>query len=229
MAQTAIVTGGTNGILQAEALASPETLNGPLLLANQAAAPAAVAGAAQAYSLAGQPQWENPQGLTGAVVGCQGGLTAAGTAITTTTAETVLMTMSLPAADAIAGSVYEQTGYGVFSTTGSPGSTVFTARLGGVAGTSLAATANITLGTSLTNAQWRIRATLNFLTATTAECVVDVLVNSAAAGAASAYLVAATSATTVSLSTAKTWVVTITPGASGTSIQQLGGHTLRLA
>ena len=229
MAQTAIVTGGTNGILQAESLASPETLNGPLQLANQSTTPAAVAGDALLYASGGQPFWENPQGLTGSLAGCQGGLQTAGTAITTTTAETVLMTMSLPASDAAAGSVYEQTGFGVFSSTGSPGSTVFTSRLGGVTGTSLAATANITLGTSLTTAQWRIKATLNFLTATTAECVVDVLLNSAAAGAASAYLVAATSATTVSLSTAKTWVVTITPGASGNSITLLGGYSVRLA
>ena len=162
------------------------------------------------------------------MVGCQGGLTTAGTAITTTTSETVLMTMSIPATDAIAGSVYEQFGAGVFSTTGSPGSTVFTARLGGVSGTSLAATANITLGSTLTNAQWRIRSVLNFLSTTTAECVLDILVNSAAGGAASAYLVAATAAVTVSLSTAKTWVVTITPGASGNSIQLLGAYSNRL-
>lgn len=229
MPNTAIVTGGSNGILAAESLAGPETLNGPLLLANQAAAPAAVAASGTLYALSGQPTYVNPQGLTGTLVGSQGGLTTAGTAITTTTSETVLMTMSLPAADAIAGSVYEQTGFGVFSTTGSPGNTVFTARLGGVAGTSLAATANIVLGTSLTTAQWRIKATLNFLSATTAECVVDILVNSAAAGAASAYLVAATSATTVSLSAAKTWVVTITPGASGNSITLLGSYSLRVA
>lgn len=226
---TAIVTGGNDGIFQAEAVGTPISLNGPLTLLNQTAAPAAAAGSAVLYATGGVMTYINPQGLVNTIVGSQGGAQAAGTAITGTTSETVLMTTTLPAADAIAGAVYKQVGFGVFSTGTSVGNTVFTSRLGGVAGTSLAATGNITLGTSLTNAQWKIEALLNFLTATTAECVVEILVNSAAGVAASTYLVAATSATTVSLSAAKAWVVDITPGASGSSIQLLGGWSERIA
>jgi hypothetical protein len=220
---TALVTGGNDGVIQAESAQAPVSLNAPLTLVNQTAAPATPAGAAVLYATGGVMTYVNPQGLVQTIVGSQGGLTAAGSAITGGTSETVLMTYSLPAADAIAGAVYKQVGWGVFSTTSSPGSTVFTSRLGGLTGTSLAATANITLGSSLTTAQWKIEALINFLTTTTVEVVMEVLVNSAAAGAASTYLVAATSAVTVSLSTAKTWVVTITPGASGNSITQLGG------
>ena len=137
--------------------------------------------------------------------------------------------MSLPANDAIAGAVYKMAGWGVFSSTASPGSTVFTSRLGGVTGTSLVAMAGITLGTSLTAAQFKYEALLNFISPTTVECVVEMTINSAAGGAASVYLASSTSAVTVSLSTAKAWVLDITPGASGNSLQLLAGWSERIA
>jgi hypothetical protein len=224
---TTIVTGGPNGILAAET--TGDTLQGPLTLTNQSTQPATPSGAAVVYANGGMPTYINPQGLVSTIVGSQGGLTAAGSAITGTTSETVLQSTSLPANDAIAGSVYKMVGWGVFSSTGSPGSTVFTSRLGGVAGTSLVATANITLGTSLTNAQFRHETLLNFLSPTTAMCVTELLINSAAAGAASAYLAASTSAVTVSLSTTKSWVLDVTPGASGNSITLLGAWSERIA
>ncbi len=225
---TALVTGGNDGIFQAEAAGAPITLNAPLTLANQTATPASPAGGGLLYATGGQPSYVNPQGLATTLVGCLGGLTAAGAAITGTTSETVLTTATIPISDAVAGSCYQMTGFGVFSTTSSPGSTVFTSRLGGTGGTSLAATANITLGTSLTNAQFQVEAFLNFLSTTTVNCLVKVIVNSAAAGATSAYLAASTSAVTVSLSTAKAWVIDITPGASGNSIQLLGSWASRV-
>lgn len=224
---TTIVTGGTNGILAAET--TGDTFNGPVTFNNQSSAPATPTGGAVAYASGGVLTYVNSQGLVNTLVGSQGGLTAAGTAITTTTSETVLQSMSLPANDAIAGAVYKMVGWGVFSTTGTPGNTVFTSRLGGVAGTSLVATANIALGATLTNAQWRHETYLNFLSPTSAVCLTELLINTAAAGATSAFAAASTSAVTVSLSTTKTWVLDITPGASGNSIQLLGGWTERVA
>jgi len=224
-----VLTGGSNGVFQEESAANPGTLNGPLTLANQSAAPATPSGGVVMYSTGGVLTYINPQGLVQTMVGSQGGLTAAGSAITSTTSETVLQSFTLPANDAIAGAVYKMVGWGIFSTTGSPGNTVFTQRLGGVSGTSLAATANIVLGSSLTSAQLNWEARLNFLTATTVSADLELTINSAPGGAASEYLVASTSAVTVSLTAAKAWVLDITPGASGNSITQLGGWTERVA
>jgi hypothetical protein len=222
-----IVTGGPNGLLAVETVG--DAMQGPLTLDNQATAPAAAAGGAVLYATGGVVTYINPQGLVNTIVGSQGGLTAAGSAITTTTSETVLQSMSLPANDAIAGAVYKMAGWGVFSSTASPGNTVFTLRLGGVAGTSLAASANIALTASLTNAQFNYEARLNFLSPTSVTCDLEITLNTAAGGAASEFLVASTAAVTVSLSTAKAWVLDITPGASGNSIQLLGGWTERVA
>lgn len=224
---SALVTGGSNGPVAEET--SGFTMQGPLTLANQATQPATPVGGAELYATGGVMTYVNPQGLVNTIVGSQGGLQAVGSAITSTTSETVLQSMSLPANDAIAGAVYKMVGWGVFSSTGTPGNTVFTSRLGGVSGTSLAATANIALTASLTNAQWRHETLINFLSPTSVTCEIELLINSAAGGAASAFMVAPTSAVTVSLTSTKSWVLDITPGASGNSIQLLGGWTERVA
>lgn len=224
---SAIVTGGFNGPAAAES--GGFTMQGPLILSNQAAQPATPVGGAELYATGGVLTYVNPQGLVNTIVGSQGGQTAAGTAITGTTAETVLQSMSLPANDAIPGAVYKMVGWGVFTSTGTPGNTVFASRLGGVAGTSLVATANIALTASLTAAQWKHETLINFLTPTTVICMTEILIDSAVAGAASAYLAASASAVTVSLTSTKAWVLDITPGASGNSIQLLGGWTERVA
>lgn len=226
---TTIVTGGSNGILAAESVLSPDTFQAPVTFANQPAAAAGAAGGAVLTAISGLLTYTNPQGLVNTIVGSQGGLTAAGTPITGTTAETVLQSMSLPANDAIASAVYKLVGWGVFSTTGTPGNTVFTLRLGGVGGTSLAASANIALTASLTNAQYNYEARLNFLSPTSITCDVEMTINTAAGGAASEFLFAATAPVTVSLTTTKAWVLDITPGASGNSITLLGGWSERVA
>lgn len=227
MPVTQIVTGGPNGLLAAET--TGDTMNGPLTLANQSAAPATPSGGAVLYANGGVVTYINPQGLVNTIVGSQGGLTSAGTAITSTTSETVVQSMSLPANDAIAGAIYKMVGWGVFSTTASPGNTVFTLRLGGVAGTSLAASANIALTASLTNAQFNYEARINFLSPTSITADVKLTINTAAGGAASEFLFATTTAVTVSLTTTKAWVLDITPGASGNSIQLLGAWSERVA
>ncbi|MER6350666.1 hypothetical protein ABT186_02120 [Streptomyces sp. NPDC001634] len=221
------MTGGPNGPLAAET--TGDTMQGPLTLANQANAPATPTGAAVVYATGGVMTYVNPQGLVNTIVGSQGGLTAAGSAITGTVAETVLQSMSLPANDAIPSAVYKLVGWGVFSTTASPGNTVFTMRLGGVAGTSLVASANIALTASLTNAQFNYEARINFLTPTSITADVEMTINTAAGGAANEYLFATTAPVTVSLTSTKAWVLDITPGASGNSITLLGGWSERVA
>ncbi len=230
MAQTAIVTGGTNGILQAESLATPETLIGPLQLANQSATPAAVAGDALLYASAGQPVWENPQGLTGSIVGCQGGLLTAGiVTVANLSAETVLQTMTLPAADAVAGTVYQMVGWGVYSDTGTP-TLAWGSRWGGISGTSLSTITATTLGSGVTNLPFKVVSTLNFLSATTAQVFIEVDLGT---GSSAVTRLANTpsSATTVSATAAKTWVTTVTFSAASASntISLLAGYSARLS
>lgn len=231
MAQTAIVT-GSNGILQAESLANPETLIGPLNLTNQSTTPAPVTGAALVYSSAGQPQWENPQGLTGSIPGCQGGLLTAGiTTVASTSAEAVLQTMSLPAADPVAGTVYQMVGWGTYSDTGTP-TLAWGSRWGGVAGTSLSTIAATTLGSGVTTVAFKIDCVLNFLSATTAQVHMALDLGTSTSTNATTRLTSSPSAAvTVAASTAKTWVTTVTFSASSASntISLLGGYSVRLA
>ena len=224
MAQTAIVTGGSNGILQAESLAGPETLIGPLNLANQSTTPTAVSGSGLVYSVAGQPAWENPQGLTGSIPGCQGGLLTAGiTTVANLSAETVLQTMTLPAADAVAGTVYRMVGWGVYSDTGTP-TLAWGSRWGGVAGTSLTTITATALASSVTNEAFKVECLLNFLSATTAQVYMAVDLGLASSGTTRLTATPST-ATTVSATAAKTWVTTITFSAASSSntISLLGG------
>ncbi len=230
MAQTAIVTGGTNGILQAESLATPETLIGPLQLANQSATPAAVAGDALLYASAGQPFWENPQGLTGSIVGCQGGLLTAGiVTVANLSAETVLQTMTLPAADAVAGTVYRMTGWGTYGDTSTP-TLAWGARWGGVAGTSLSTITATTLASSVTNQAWKSEILLNFLSATTAQVFMSIDLGLANSGT-TRLTSTPSAASTVSATAAKTLVLTVTFSAASASntISLLGGTSERLA
>ena len=231
MAQTAIVT-GSNGILQAESLAGPETLIGPLNLANQSTTPAAVSGSGLVYSVAGQPAWENPQGLTGSIPGCQGGLLTAGiTTVANTSAETVLQTFSIPASDPAAGSVYQMVGWGVYSDTGTPNLS-WGSRWGGVSGTSLSTIAATALGSSVTSQAFKLDCVLNFLSATAAQVFMTLQLGTSTSTDATTTLTSTPSAAvTVSASTAKTWVTTVTFSAASTSntISLLGGYSVRLA
>ena len=231
MAQTAIVT-GSNGILQAESLAGPETLIGPLQLANQSTTPAGVAGDALLYASAGQPTYVNPQGLTGTLVGCQGGLATAGiVTVSNTSAETVLQTFSIPAADPVAGSVYQMVGWGVYSDTSTP-SLAWASRWGGVSGTSLSTLAATNLGSSVSNESFKIDCLLNFLSTTTAQVYMKLLLGTSMSTNATTLLTSTpSSATTVSAATAKTWVTTVTFSAASSSntISLLAGYTVRLA
>lgn len=206
-------------------------VQGPLSLANVASAPATPTGGVVAYSIGGVMTYTNPQGLVNTIVGSQGGATAAGTPIANTTAETALQTMSLPANDAIAGAVYRMVAWGVFSWTGTPTIT-FTSRLGGTGGTQLAQVPAITLGTAQTNATWKHETFLNFLSPTSVQCMIELdLGSSSATDAASPYVATPTSATAVTLTSTKAWVLDVTWGtaAAGNTLQMLAGYTERVA
>lgn len=226
---TTIVTGGPNGPLAAET--TGDTFQGPVAFNNQATAPAANAGAAVVYSSGGMPASVNPQGLVSTIGGSQGGLLTAGlVTVANTASESLLYGLSLPASDPVAGSVYRLTAWGVFSSTGTP-TIAFTSRLGGTAGTSLAAMPAFTLA-ALTSAPWKIRATLNYLSATTAQCLLEVdLDSSTSTDVAGRFIATPTAAVTVSNSTAKVWQVDVTWGtaASGNTISVLGAYSERVA
>jgi hypothetical protein len=226
---TQIVTGGPGGLLAAETVG--DTMQGPLTLANQGAAPAATAAAASLYASGGMPTSVNPQGLVSTIGGSQGGLLTAGlVTVANTAAESLVYGMSLPAADPTAGSVYRLEAWGVFSSTGTP-TIAFTSRLGGTAGTSLAALPAFTLA-ALTSAPWRVRAVLNFLSATTAQCLLEVdLDSSASTDVSGRFISTPTAAVTVSVSTAKVWQVDVTWGtaATGNTISLLGAYSERVA
>src|ERR1035438_3539634 len=114
---------------------SGSSMAGPLTFTNQAAAPASPTGASVMYSTGGVLTYINPQGLVQTIVGSQGGLVTTGiTTVANLSAETVLQSFPLPAADAVAGSVYKMVGWGTFGDTGTP-TLAWGLRLGGVAGT----------------------------------------------------------------------------------------------
>lgn len=226
---TQIVTGGANGVLAAETIG--DAMNGPLTLGNQSATPVATAGAAMLYGSGGMPTSMNPQGLVSTLGGSQGGLLTAGlVTVANTATESLLYGLSIPAADPVAGSVYLLEMWGVFSSTGTP-TIAFTSRLGGTAGTSLAALPAFTLA-ALTNAPWRVRAVLNYLSATTAQCLLETdLDSSAASDVSGRFISTPTAAVTVSNTTAKVWQVDVTWGtaASGNTLSVLGAYSQRLA
>jgi hypothetical protein len=211
---------------------SGSSMAGPLTFTNQAAAPANPTGASVMYSTGGVLTYINPQGLVQTIVGSQGGIQTAGiTTVASTSSETVLQSFPLPAADAVAGSVYKMVGWGTFSDTGTP-TLAWGLRLGGVAGTSLTTVQATTLGSSLTAAPFKYEILVNFLSATTVQPFFELdLGTSSTTGATTPYSGTPSGAVTVSLSTAKVLVTTVTFSAASASntISLLGGWTERVA
>lgn len=75
------------------------------------------------------------------------------TTVANTTTETVIATGTIPAGDAVAGAIYRMTAYGVASSTGTPNFTI-TARLGGVAGTSMASIGASATASGISGRPW---------------------------------------------------------------------------
>lgn len=229
---TVVVTGGNDGVQQAESAQAPAAFNAPIQLLNQSATPATPAGGPQLYATGGVMTYVNPQGLVNTIVGSQGGLATAGiTTVGNSASEAVLQTMSLPANDAVAGAVYKMVGWGAYSDTGTP-TLAWGSRLGGVAGTSLSTIAATTLGSGVSNLAWKAECLLNFLSATTAQVYMEVLLGTSNSTNATTVLTSTPSAaTTVSLTSTKAWVLTVTFSAASASntISLLGGWSERIA
>lgn len=227
--QNALVTGGQEGPIATESTGF--TIQGPLTLSNQPAAVAATAATATLYSTNGMPTSVNPQGLVSTLVGSQGGLLTAGlVTVANTATESLLYGLSIPASDPVAGAVYRLEAWGVFSATSTP-TIAFTARLGGTTGTSLAALPAFTLA-ALTSAPWRVRAVLNYLSATTAQCLLEVdLDSSTSSDVSGRFISTPTAAVTVSNATAKVFQVDVTWGtaATGNTLSLLGAISERVA
>lgn len=203
---------------------------GPLTLANQSTAPAIPTAGPVVYAVGGVLTYENTQGLIQTLVGSQPGITAPVT-VANTTAESQLQSMSMPANDAIAGSVYKMFGWGTYSNVATPTLT-FTARLGGIAGTLLAQVPPITLGTGLSGVPFKYEVFLAFLSPTSVQCMIELdLGTSAATDAASPFIATPATATTVSLTTTKNWVMDVTwsAAAAGNTITLGAGYTERVA
>lgn len=75
------------------------------------------------------------------------------TTVANTITETVIATATIPASDAVAGAIYRMTAYGVASTTGTPNYTI-TARLGGLAGTGMAAIGPTATASAISGRPW---------------------------------------------------------------------------
>ncbi len=134
---------------------------GELQLANVTTTPTTnPTGGALLYATGGQAALRNPQGLVGRVEMGQLGATSSTTVTASTvgTAETALCpVLTIPAADAIAGATYRIVAWGYVTSSLTPPTITLQARLGGVAGTSIAATGALTPTASLSNAGfWKI-------------------------------------------------------------------------
>lgn len=180
------------------------------------------------YAQGGLLKARNATGLTNVLVGGQGGITAAVTI--NTTGEQVLQTLTVPANDPAAGAIYHAVAWGVFTTTGTQGTITFTSRWGGVAGTAMATSPAITWTASLTNAPFKIEVWLNFLTATSVQCVQEIDMDTSTATAAAAPFVFTPSApVTVTITSPQAWVLDVTESVASQSISMLAGFTERLA
>lgn len=80
---------------------------------------------------------------------------SATTTVVNTTTETAVATLTIPAGDAVAGSVWEITAWGGASVTGTPTMT-WRSRIGGVAGTAMASSGARTASSGVVGHSWRV-------------------------------------------------------------------------
>lgn len=159
-------------------------------------------------------------------------LTAAGTAVASSASEAELVFAAIPAADVAAGSVWLLEAGGVYSDTGTP-TLAFGLRLGGAAGTAIAATAATTLGSGVSALAWAAKAVLAFYDATHAAGHLWVDLGTSNSTNATTKLTATSGATavTVATATAKHMSLTVTWGTSSSSntINAMWQYGVRLA
>ena len=161
----------------------------------------------------------NAQGLTvlhgGVVPGSV--ITAAGT-VSNTSAETQLAGLTVPANDAVIGSVYLLKVSGVYSDTSTP-TLAFGLRWGGAGGVSMATTAATTLGSGVSNEFFTVEALIQFWTLTTAMAYLAVDLGTSTSTNAVTRLAGATGATaaTVAVTAQKVLSLTVTWSAASSS------------
>lgn len=159
------------------------------------------------------------------------GLTTA-VAISNSATNTALV--SAPAITApAAGTTWELTAWGIYSTPGSgPATMSWIAYSGGSGGTALATIPAITPSTTLTNCLWRAKAIVGFYSATKAQCELEVLLGtSASTDAASAYVASPTATAGVTITDGSTLTLNFVFGSavSGSALTALGGYARQVA
>lgn len=160
------------------------------------------------------------------------GLTAAPAAISNSAVNTALLTTPAITAPA-AGTVWELTAWGIYSSPGSaPATMSWIAYSGGSGGTALATIPAITPSVSQANDLWRAKAVIDFYSATKAQCELEVLLGtSSSTDAASAYVASPTATAGVTITDGSTLTLNFVFGSavSGSSLQLLGGYAKQVA
>jgi len=151
------------------------------------------------------------------------GMTASGTAQAATT-ETALQTISLDANEVIAGSVYEFKLFGLATLDGTHTEQV-NIRLGGIAGTSIAAS-TASAFSAVTAVPFEIEATVNFHSTTKAVASGRVFIQGATG---SPVLFGSAAEVTVATNVTQTLGVDVLANGAGNSITVLGGYAKRVA
>jgi hypothetical protein len=138
------------------------------------------------------------------------GTTALGTPVANTVTETPIQTINLTANEVVAGSIYELKGSGVFSATGTP-TLQFTARLGGIAGTSLVTFDTAPTMPAIVGASFDYELTVNFQSATKATAKLKVTADSSiTTDAVSIYLKTTAAQVTVATNVTQTLGLDVT-------------------
>jgi hypothetical protein len=207
---------------------------GELKIANATTVPTTnPTGGALAYASAGVVNTRNPQGLVQTIGGLvQSQITTVTVANATTNVLTSLQSFTVPANDVAAGTIYEMTGFGIFSNNGTP-TLNFTMLWGGVAGTVLTTIPTaITLPNSLTNSPFFYEVIVNFRSTTTAWTTMNLSIDtSTSLDTAATYITVPATVTTITTTGANalTMAVTWNPGSASNTISLVGGKVERTA
>jgi hypothetical protein len=120
-----------------------------------------------------QPTFTDAAGLALTAEGSQASITSP--VSLTTSSETVLAGLTLPASDPAAGAVYKLTAFGYFTTDSTSGTVTITATFGGTSLCSIALAPTV----SLTNSFWQAELIVTFVTATTCNASLKYIHNTA--------------------------------------------------
>lgn len=221
----------TNSLLVGSATDLGDNGVGEIKLANATTTPTTnPTGGLLAYSSAGLLNTRSPSSLVQTVGGLVQSQTSTVTVSNTSTI-TALQSFTVPANDIAAGAVYELTGFGVFSTSGTPNLT-FTMLWGGTGGTALVTSPAITMPNGLTNSPFFYECLINFRSTTSAWGVINLTIDtSTSTDIASTYIVTPTTATTITTTGSNALVLAVTWGNSSASntISLNGGMVQRTA